>query len=253
MKVSAFESPRRMVWTGGDMPEMMFKGERIFNVAPRADGGARFQMQLVFSGLMASLILAMEDMQPRIDEFAAVLKKRAEVGEGAATMAGVSASTSPSTEPQSDAPSITIVRRFAAPAAEVFSAWTEPALLRQWLAPGPCEVVEATAEARPGGKYRIEVVDPVGSRHVTSGEYREIVPGRRLVQTWIYEGAGAPDRYPTLLTVDFREVGPESTEITLHHEQLLTDADREGNRMGWRLCFEKLDAFLSGPARVAPA
>ena len=28
----------------------------------------------------------------------------------------------------------------------------------------------------------------------------------------------------------------------------LTDADREGNREGWRLCFEKLDSVLSKPA-----
>ena len=71
MKVSAFEPPRRMVWTGGDMPEMMFKGERIFTVAPSADGGVVFQMQLAFSGLMASLILgSVGDMQPLVDAFA---------------------------------------------------------------------------------------------------------------------------------------------------------------------------------------
>ena len=144
-------------------------------------------------------------------------------------------------------PAVTIVRRFAAPVADVFTAWTDVALLRQWLAPGPCEVVEVAADPRPGGRYRVAVADPVGARHVTSGEYREFVPGRRLVQTWIYEGPNAPGPYPTLLTVDFRALGPESTEITLLHEQLLTKEDREGNREGWRLCFEKLDALLGRP------
>ena len=156
--------------------------------------------------------------------------------------------TSPSTGPGGEVPSITVVRRFGAPVAEVFEAWIDATLLRQWLAPGPCRVVEATADARSGGTYRIVVIDPVGSRHVTTGEYREVVPGRRLVQTWVYEGPNAPDRYPTLLTVDFREIDPESTEITLHQEQLLTDKDREGTREGWRLCFEKLDTVLRQPA-----
>jgi hypothetical protein len=60
-----------------------------------------------------------------------------------------------------------------------------------------------------------------------------------------FEGASATvDRYPTLLTVHFRETGPSSTEITLRQDQLLSVEDREGNREGWRLCFDKLQAVL---------
>ena len=44
----------------------------------------------------------------------------------------------------------------------------------------------------------------------------------------------------TLLTVDFRELGPRSTELRLHQEQLLTPEYREG----WRLCLDKLEARL---------
>ena len=145
----------------------------------------------------------------------------------------------------SEAASITIVRTFAASPAEVFAAWTDPALLRRWLAPSPCEVVEASADARPGGRYRIVVAAPDGSRHTTSGEYLEVVPGKRLVKTWVYEGPGAPDGYPTLLTVELREIQPGSTEVTLRQDRLLTLQDREGNREGWRLCFDNLDALLS--------
>jgi len=144
----------------------------------------------------------------------------------------------------SPAPALTVVRTFAAPVAEVFAAWTDPALLEQWLAPDPCVVLEASADARPGGQYRVVVVTPGGDLHVTTGEYREVVPDARLVKTWVYEGPNAPDRYPTLLTVEFRATGPRATEITLRQEQLLTPEDRAGNREGWRLCFNKLDALL---------
>ena len=244
MKVSAFEPPRRMVWTGGDMPEAMFKGERIFTVAPSGDGGARFRMETVFSGLMAPLILgSVGDLQPRVDEFATVLKRRAEKGGNVPSLASRSAA-----DPDGEAPSVTIVRRFDAPVEEAFTAWTDPELLRQRPAPVPCAVEEARADARPGGRYRIVVVDPVGNRHVTTGEFREVVRDQRLVQTWVYEGPNAPEPYPTLLTVDFRKLGPESTEITLFQEQLLAEADREGNREGWRLCFEKLDDVLQAQA-----
>jgi hypothetical protein len=51
-------------------------------------------------------------------------------------------------------------------------------------------------------------------------------------------------RHPTLLTVDFRALGPRETEVTLRQDQLLTLIDREGNREGWRQCFLKLDAVL---------
>jgi uncharacterized protein YndB with AHSA1/START domain len=144
--------------------------------------------------------------------------------------------------------SITIVRTFAAPVDEVFAAWTDVETLRTWLAPDPCEVIEASADARIGGAYRIVVRDPAGHTHVTTGEYRELQPGRRLVKTWVYEGPFHADRYPTLLTVDFRAAGPSATEITLRQDQLVSAEDREGNREGWRLCFDKLDRILRRPS-----
>ena len=66
--------------------------------------------------------------------------------------------------------SITIVRSFAAPVADVFAAWTDVVTLREWLAPDPCVVLEAAADARLGGTYRIVVRDPMGNTHVTSRE-----------------------------------------------------------------------------------
>jgi uncharacterized protein YndB with AHSA1/START domain len=43
-------------------------------------------------------------------------------------------------------------------------------------------------------------------------------------------------------------VDPRTTEIRLRQDRRLTPEDREGNRQGWRLCFDKLDALLSRPA-----
>jgi uncharacterized protein YndB with AHSA1/START domain len=144
-------------------------------------------------------------------------------------------------------PTLTVVRTIGAPPDRVFEAWTDPALLRRWLAPGRLEVVEAAADPRVGGAYRVVVVDPMGNRHTTTGEYRELVPGERLVKTWVYEGPSHPaGRYPTLLTVDFRDTGAGTTELTIRQDRLLTEMDREGNRDGWRLCLDKLEALLAG-------
>ena len=145
-----------------------------------------------------------------------------------------------------EAPSITVVRTIAAPVARVFAAWTDPALLQQWLAPGFMRVVEARVDARPGGRYRVVVADPAGNRHVTTGEYREVVRDRRLVQTWIYEGDDPPvTRIPTLLTVDFRDTGAGATELTIRQDQLPTPEYREGNRAGWASCLDKLARLVA--------
>ena len=143
-------------------------------------------------------------------------------------------------------PSLVVVRTIGGPLNEVFAAWTDVSLLRRWLAPAPWVVVEASADARPGGSYRVVVVHPSGMRVVTFGEYVEVVPGRRIVKTWIREGdTPGVDDYPTMLTVEFRALDARSTELTLRQDQLLTPADREGNREGWRLCLDKLAALVA--------
>lgn len=77
VKVSEFEAPRRMVWSGG-MPLGLFKGERVFKLDP-VDGGVKFSMDEKFTGPLAGLIgKSIPDLQPSFDEFAANLKAKAE-------------------------------------------------------------------------------------------------------------------------------------------------------------------------------
>ena len=79
VRVSAFDPPHRMVWTGG-MPLGLFKGVRTYLLTPK-DGGTEFDMREAFSGLMAPLISrSVPDLQPAFNEFAAALKRRVEGG-----------------------------------------------------------------------------------------------------------------------------------------------------------------------------
>jgi uncharacterized protein YndB with AHSA1/START domain len=81
MRVTAFEAPSRMEWTGG-LPLGLFVGRRTFTVRPR-DGGAEFRMHLHMSGPLAPLILtSVGDRQPEIDGFSAALRDRVERQEG---------------------------------------------------------------------------------------------------------------------------------------------------------------------------
>lgn len=78
VKVTEFEPPKTMVWTGG-MPLGLFKGVRTYQLTPGGDGTVEFAMREVFSGLLAPLIeKTIPDLQPAFDQFAAALKKKAE-------------------------------------------------------------------------------------------------------------------------------------------------------------------------------
>ena len=145
-------------------------------------------------------------------------------------------------------PAIKMTRIIDAPVAKVFQAWTDPALLKRWLAPHPFEVREAKADARAGGRYTIVVANGDDGPHTTTGEYLEVVPDRRLVQTWFYDGPYGRDETPSVLTVEFREVRPGVTELTLTHAKLRDDETSGGASAGWVLCLDKLAALFADPS-----
>lgn len=141
-------------------------------------------------------------------------------------------------------PTIRLTRTIHAPVAEVFRAWTDSALIQRWLAPHPYEVRDARADARPGGRYLIAVAEAGGELHTTTGEYLEVVPNRRLVKTWFYDGPFGRDETPSLLTVEFRAIGADATELTITHEKLRDLEARTGVGAGWTLCLDKLEALF---------
>jgi len=77
VKVSTFERPSRMVWTGG-MPFGLFKGERTYLLSPRGRS-TEFSMTERFTGPMSPMIVSsIPDLNPAFQEFARCLKTRAE-------------------------------------------------------------------------------------------------------------------------------------------------------------------------------
>ena len=94
---------------------------------------------------------------------------------------------------------ILIVREFDAPRELVFRAWTEPDLVRQWWHAGRGEMTVCEIDLRPGGSWRYVMVTPDGTEVAFHGEYREVAPGERIVQTEIY------DPFPDAAAVDTPE------------------------------------------------
>jgi uncharacterized protein YndB with AHSA1/START domain len=139
-------------------------------------------------------------------------------------------------------PSLTVKRRFKAPPATVFAAWTDPEKLKRWMGPGPVRVIEAKTDARPGGQYRWHMQSPEGHDHDVSGVYREVVANEKLVFTWAWKSSPEQE---TVVTVLFMPDG-DGTLLTLTHEQFGSDDARNSHRQGWDGALDKLEKFVTG-------
>jgi len=90
---------------------------------------------------------------------------------------------------------IRVERVFDAPRDHVFSIWTNPDLIPEWWGDGT--VVEQM-DVRPGGTYRFRT-----NFGVVEGEFREVDPPGRLVQTFMNH----------LQTLEFEDLGNQ-TKLT---------------------------------------
>jgi uncharacterized protein YndB with AHSA1/START domain len=107
---------------------------------------------------------------------------------------------------------ILITREFAAPKELVYKAFTTPDLVKRWWNAKRGEVTVAEIDLRVGGKWRSVMVTD-GFEVGFHGEYIEIVPNERIVQTEIYEGIpqGEGPEQGTLNTATFTEVAGRTT------------------------------------------
>lgn len=104
---------------------------------------------------------------------------------------------------------ILITREFAAPRRAVFRVLTEPELVKRWWSGGFGEVTVAEIDLRVGGRWRYVMVAD-GVEVGFHGEYREVVPGERIVCTEVYEG-GPESGEPALCTYELTEAGGRTT------------------------------------------
>jgi len=106
---------------------------------------------------------------------------------------------------------ILITREFDAPRHLVYKAWTTPELVKRWWSGHRGEMKVAEIDLRVGGRWRYVMVANGGFEVAFHGEYREIVPNQRIVNTEVYELPGAADAEGALNTVTFTEVDGRTT------------------------------------------
>ncbi len=137
---------------------------------------------------------------------------------------------------------LTIERRFEAPVATVFAAFTDPVIMSAWFSGYPGGVAKMESDLRVGGKYCIDMYPaPTDNPSTTTcadnprhyGEYLEIEPPHRLAFTWIKDGFVAYSE----VAIDFAPSGA-GTLVTLTHRvpPRLIGPHREG----WTHCLDNL-------------
>jgi uncharacterized protein YndB with AHSA1/START domain len=125
---------------------------------------------------------------------------------------------------------IRVERVFDAPREHVFSVWTDPQLIPEWW--GDDTVVEAM-DVRAGGTYRFRT-----AYGVVEGEFREVDPPVRLVQTFQNH----------LQTLEFEDLG-DQTKLT-QTMLFATPEERDttmnyGVEEGAKGGFARIDAVLA--------
>ncbi len=144
---------------------------------------------------------------------------------------------------------IAFSREFAAPAAHVFEAHTDPALLAQWTGPRGTEVVMREFDARTGGSWSYVVVGE-GGEWAFHGSFHEVSAPGRIVQTFEYDGDPG---HPNLEVLTFTDLGGGRSRIdglSLFVSVEDRDAMLSGMDSGMDENFARLDELFAARAAV---
>jgi uncharacterized protein YndB with AHSA1/START domain len=130
-------------------------------------------------------------------------------------------------------------RRFDGPPPLVFALWTRPELVSVWFAASHgfrAEVLEM--DPRPGGRWRLVTRKP-GVTDRPGGVYHEVIPDRRLVYSYGFEGTA----FRSTVSVD---LAPEGTATRMRFCQTgFPDvAARDEHAAGWPVVWKLFGEVL---------
>jgi uncharacterized protein YndB with AHSA1/START domain len=148
---------------------------------------------------------------------------------------------------------ILITREFDAPGHLVYKAWTTPELVRRWWSGHRGQVTSAEIDLRVGGRWRYVMVANGGFEVAFHGEYREIVPDERIVNTEVYEQPEASDEDGVLNIVTFAQAEGARSSRCWSRRRAGRSATRSSTP-AWRpACRSRWSSWSSWRSRSAEA
>jgi uncharacterized protein YndB with AHSA1/START domain len=144
-------------------------------------------------------------------------------------------------------------RVIKAPREAVYRAFTDPAALAIWLAPGEMTGKIHAFDARVGGGYRMSLFYPVseqGYRGKTAewedrftARFVELTPPTRIVQAIAFDSVDPAFSGEMTMVVTFEE-REGGTDVTIVFEHIPSGVRPEDNEAGCRSSLEKLACYL---------
>jgi uncharacterized protein YndB with AHSA1/START domain len=141
--------------------------------------------------------------------------------------------------------SLRVSRIIGADPETLFRAWTDPEVLVHWWRQeaNGWTFAGASVDLRVGGAYRLGMTDPNGTTHVAVGVYREVRRPTRLAFTWDWEEP-TNRMGDTLVSVDFKDLGGNRTEVIVTHERFAEVARMRRHERGWSELLRLLARFV---------
>lgn len=146
---------------------------------------------------------------------------------------------------------LTINRTFNLPLATVWKAWSDAESLKKWWGPEEYSCPDCSIDFKVGGKFLASMQGKDGKKIWSTGEYKEIVPMKKIVNTDSFadsEGNIVSASYydmpgewndELLVTFEFEEENG-NTKLKLQHEGL--PAEMIGDcRQGWNSSLDKIE------------
>jgi len=150
----------------------------------------------------------------------------------------------PSTD---ESEAVRIVRNIAVPVENVYGAFINPEQLLRWMGPDGFHATRAEVDPRIGGSCDIWVAQDGGDAGSFHWEFVEMDPPNRLVFSFAFGGPGEElETHRSRMTLEFKERGPEETELTLVHDRLgsAPPGGPQGVNTGWTQALGKLVIYL---------
>ena len=145
-------------------------------------------------------------------------------------------------------------RTIPAAVADVWQAWTTPALIRRWWAPDHFEVAECEIEPIPGGILRIVIQESDGARYSSAGQILSLHPNQQLEFTQAPLGPDDQPLFTTVCTVTFdSDDNRTDLSMTINVSGISEEAAPAlaGIPFGWEQCLNKLARLMSDEESTA--
>ena len=121
----------------------------------------------------------------------------------------------------------------------VFQALSTREIVDWWVNPGVFDTREWKGDVRVGGRWSSSGIAR-GAPYRLEGEFLEVDPPRKLVQTWHRDGMPGE---PSVLTYLLEPIAG-GTRLTVRHAGIVVPEQRSNMSAGWRTSCDRLSEIL---------